>query len=77
VADLIVADLAAAPPTAAKPGGLMVDALLAERGVRSVDLAGWQRINAWEVEHAKDGRPRKKLTSWNELLEIARAAPGP
>jgi ferredoxin/flavodoxin---NADP+ reductase len=49
-----------------------VDALLAERGVRVVEYAGWSAID--EVERAageKAGRPRVKLCSWDELLAAA------
>jgi ferredoxin--NADP+ reductase len=49
-----------------------VDALLAERGVRVVDYAGWTAID--EVERAageKLGRPRVKLCTWDELLAAA------
>ena len=53
-----------------KPGAsaAAVDALLAERGVRVVEYAGWTAID--EVERAageKSGRPRVKLCSWDEL----------
>lgn len=49
-----------------------VDELLAERGVRLIEYAGWTAID--EVERAageKGGRPRVKLCSWDELLEAA------
>lgn len=49
-----------------------VDALLAERGVRFVEYAGWMAID--EVERAageQSGRPRVKLCSWHELLAAA------
>jgi ferredoxin--NADP+ reductase len=49
-----------------------VDTLLAERGVRVVEYAGWSAID--EVERAageKSGRPRVKLCSWDELLAAA------
>jgi ferredoxin/flavodoxin---NADP+ reductase len=49
-----------------------VDALLAERDVRVVEYAGWTAID--EVERAageKSGRPRVKLSSWDELLAAA------
>ena len=47
--------------------------LLAERGVDVVSYEGWEAID--EVERARGadkGRPRVKLTSWNELIEAAR-----
>jgi ferredoxin--NADP+ reductase len=49
-----------------------IDALLAERGVRVVEYAGWSAID--EAERAageKGGRPRVKLCSWDELLAAA------
>ena len=49
-----------------------VDALLAERGVRVVEYAGWTAIDG--VERAageKSGRPRVKLCSWDDLLAAA------
>jgi ferredoxin/flavodoxin---NADP+ reductase len=53
-----------------------VDALLADRGVRVVEYAGWTAID--EAERAageKSGRPRVKLCSWDELLAAASQAP--
>jgi len=49
-----------------------VETLLAERGVRVIEYAGWTAID--EVERAageKSGRPRVKLCSWDELLAAA------
>jgi ferredoxin--NADP+ reductase len=49
-----------------------VDALLAERGVRVVEYAGWMAID--ETERAageKIGRPRVKLCTWDSLLSAA------
>ena len=49
-----------------------VDELLAERGVRVVEYAGWTAID--EVERSageRAGRPRVKLCSWDELLAAA------
>ena len=57
-----------------------LDDLLAERGVRVVEYAGWTAID--EVERsagANSSRPRVKLCSWDELLAAAErvaAAPG-
>ncbi|MCF8176010.1 MAG: FAD-dependent oxidoreductase [Burkholderiaceae bacterium] len=71
VAELILADFAT-HDTPCKPGGAMIDALLAERGARPVDFAGWQKINAAEVA-AGEGRPREKLVGIEELLAAARS----
>ena len=49
-----------------------VDALLAERGARVVEYAGWTAID--EAERAageKNGRPRVKFCSWDDLLSAA------
>jgi ferredoxin/flavodoxin---NADP+ reductase len=49
-----------------------VDELLAERGIRVVEYVGWTAID--EMERAageKDGRPRVKLCSWDDLLAAA------
>lgn len=71
VAEVILADLAAGQ-AGGKPGGALIDALLAERGVRTVDFGGWQKINAFEVA-AGQGRPREKLTRIEDMLATARA----
>ena len=50
-----------------------VDALLAERGVEVVTYAGWERIDRLESDRgAPHGRPRIKLSRWDELLKAAR-----
>ena len=51
-----------------------VDDVLAERGVAFVTYAGWEAIDAVERERGeREGRPRVKLCSWEQLLEAARA----
>ena len=71
VAELIIQDLAVGP-TPGKAGGAGLDRLLADRDVRVVDFAGWQRINAAEIAAgASQGRPREKLTHLAELLAAA------
>jgi ferredoxin--NADP+ reductase len=50
-------------------------ALLAERGVDAVVYAGWEAIDAAEKAAGEPhGRPRVKLSSWDDLLAAARAA---
>jgi ferredoxin/flavodoxin---NADP+ reductase len=50
-----------------------VDALLAERGIDAVIYAGWEAIDAAERAAGEPhGRPRIKLTSWDDLLAAAR-----
>jgi ferredoxin/flavodoxin---NADP+ reductase len=47
--------------------------LLAERGIDAVVYSGWEAIDAAEKAAGEPhGRPRIKLTSWDELLETAR-----
>lgn len=49
-----------------------VDALLAARGIRVVGYEGWQAIDRAErALGEKQGRPRVKLATWEELLQTA------
>jgi ferredoxin--NADP+ reductase len=53
-----------------------VDALLAERGVEVVTQHGWEAIDAVErLQGEPQGRPRVKLTAWDELLDAGCRAP--
>ena len=48
------------------------EALIAERDVRAVMYAGWTSIDELERSAGeKLGRPRVKLRTWEELLEVA------
>ena len=50
-----------------------VDALLAARGADVVTYTGWELIDRLETERgAPLGRPRVKLSRWDELLKAAR-----
>jgi ferredoxin--NADP+ reductase len=52
---------------------LVLDDLLAERGVDVVAYAGWQAIDAAERAAGEPlGRPRVKLHTWERLLEAGR-----
>lgn len=56
---------------AAKPGAEGLDALLAERRVRVVSYADWERIDAAEVERGEPkGKPREKFTRTEEMLAV-------
>ena len=58
---------------AGKLGGARGDLaqLLGERGVRHVELAGWQAIDAAERAAGEPlGRPRVKLRTWEDLLDV-------
>jgi ferredoxin--NADP+ reductase len=48
-----------------------LDALLATRGVKVSDFAGWQKIEAAEVAAARAGAPREKLVDVTKMLQIA------
>ncbi len=53
-----------------KPGRDALVRLLAERGVRRVGFADWERIDAAEVAAAPPGAPRRKLTRIADLLAV-------
>ena len=66
----LLADLESASPK----GGDGVVALLEERGVTPVDVAGWQRIDAAErALGARAGRERTTMHDRDELFDAARA----
>lgn len=71
VAERVLAE--AAPSGGAGREGLR--ALLAARGARAVDAAGWKRIGAAEVARAPEGRARRKFARIEEML-AACAEPG-
>jgi ferredoxin--NADP+ reductase len=51
-----------------------VDALLAERSAEVVTYSGWELIDRLECERgAPHGRPRIKLSRWDELLKASRS----
>ncbi|KAK3236430.1 hypothetical protein CYMTET_53436 [Cymbomonas tetramitiformis] len=59
-------------PTAASPGHRGLVGLLSERGVASIALGDWQRINHKEVERgAVKGKPRDKIVHMEDLMEAA------
>jgi ferredoxin--NADP+ reductase len=52
--------------------GVDVADVLAERGLSAVTYAGWQAIDAIEcAQGTEQGRPRVKLSRWDDLLEAA------
>ncbi|HUK97178.1 MAG TPA: FAD-dependent oxidoreductase [Gaiellaceae bacterium] len=56
------------------PGGGDLGALLSERGAFFVEYDGWQAIDMVERSAGEPlGRPRVKVTGWNELLETGRS----
>lgn len=51
-----------------------VDRLLAERGIRPIDFAGWKKVDAFErAEGAKEGREHKKVIDPEQMRELAHA----
>ena len=69
VAELIAADFGS--PLGRKEGRPGLDALLAGRGVDIVTFRDWQKIEAAEIERARDGSPREKFTAIADMLEQA------
>lgn len=64
----LLADLPNLTP-APQPDSAAVDALLAERGVRVVDIAGWRKIDAAEIARGQAvGKPRERFTRVAEML---------
>ncbi len=71
VAELIQADFqGGGGPPAGQPGRAALARLLAERGVRRVGFADWERIDAAEVAAAPPGAPRRKLTRIADMLGV-------
>jgi NADPH-dependent glutamate synthase beta subunit-like oxidoreductase len=64
-AEQIVADHGAG---AGKDGRAALEALIAARGIRAVSFADWQKIEAAEVANARDGAPRKKFVTVEDML---------
>ena len=54
-----------------RPGGVRLRKLLDERRVCRVDYAGWRRIDAAELSAAGASRCRGKISSTNEMLDVA------
>lgn len=69
-ADRLLADLPTLAPCPNRAPEA-VDALLAERGIRFVTLADWQRIDAAEVARGQAaGKPRERFTRIDEMLAV-------
>ena len=76
--DLLLEDARAGLlPARAGGSSRRVEDVLAEGGVAFVTYAGWEAIDAVECERGeREGRPRVKLCSWEELLEAANVLKG-
>jgi ferredoxin--NADP+ reductase len=69
-AERIVADFAGKPED--REGGEALDRLLAERNADVCTFADWQKIEAAETARAREGSPREKFTTIEELLAARR-----
>ena len=70
--DLLLEDARAGRVPAAETDAT-IDELLAERGIDAVMYAGWESIDVLERGRGEPhGRPRIKLSTWDELLAAAR-----
>ena len=73
---LLLADAAAGLLTRTDDGSL--EQLLEARGVEAVLYAGWEAIDRAERTAGEPhGRPRVKLATWDDLLEVSRAGLAP
>ena len=51
-----------------------IDRLLASRGVKPIDFAGWKKVDTFErAEGAKEGREHKKVIDPEQMRELAHA----
>jgi ferredoxin--NADP+ reductase len=67
----LLADLPSLQPCSNRDPRAVRD-FLSDRGVRVVDYAAWQRIDAAEVERGREkGKPREKFVTVEELLTAA------
>ncbi|WEV72400.1 FAD-dependent oxidoreductase [Bifidobacterium sp. ESL0790] len=49
-----------------------IDRLLASRGVKPIDFAGWKKVDAYErAEGAKEGREHKKVIDPDQMRDLA------
>lgn len=69
IAELIAADI---PPDSGKRGRADLDLLLAERGIGVVTFRDWQKIEAAEIARARNGAPREKFATIEEMLAVLR-----
>ena len=69
-AEQIRADFAAG---GRKPGREALDTLLRERRVRPVSYGDWQAIDKAEMANARDGAPRRKFVTMEDMLAVLAA----
>ena len=69
IVDLIAGDMADSAGKQGRPG---LDALLHTRGVDVVTFRDWKTIDEAEIARARDGAPREKFVSVEEMLAARR-----
>ncbi|MDE2621466.1 MAG: pyridine nucleotide-disulfide oxidoreductase, partial [Sphingomonadales bacterium] len=68
----VIETIAADQPTPGHhAGGTGFDSLAAQRRLQVVRFTDWQKIDAAEVERARDGAPREKFVSLDAMLAAA------
>lgn len=56
-----------------KPGSQSISTLLEKRGVKPVTFADWEKIDNVEIKRGEaSGKPREKLLTVEEMLQVAR-----
>lgn len=73
-ADQILADLDTPADPAPRPGRPALERLLEARHVRYVTLDDWRLIDREEMARADGAAPRRKFTSFAEMMAVVRAA---
>jgi NADPH-dependent glutamate synthase beta subunit-like oxidoreductase len=68
IVDMIAADIGSGGGKAGRPG---LDALLEERGVQVVKFSDWQKIEEAEVARAREGAPREKFVSVEDMIKAS------
>jgi ferredoxin--NADP+ reductase len=64
-------EIARTPARSGRLGRSGLQRLIAERSLRVVNFAGWNRIDAAEVAAARPGAPREKMLSVPQMLQVA------
>lgn len=73
-AEQILAELGSDAAATARPGRAGLERLLAERQIRYVTFDDWRLLNEQEVTRADAPAPRRKFTSFAEMMAVLGAA---
>ncbi len=68
IVDLIAEDIGAGQSKTGRPA---LDAILAKRGSKPVKFSDWKKIEQAETARARNGAPREKFTSIEEMIAAA------